>query len=431
MSRQYKHVYPNFRYIECDDFAAYLEKMASEGWILDSWPSSLKFRKEEPQELHYAVDIFPKTTDNDMSPTPATEEFAEYCRAAGWEFIDSRRKFCVFKQIRDDAVPIETEEEKFRNVTKAEGNLSLGNMIVDVALSVLWISEGLTLSFPEWFFSNFYLLIMVIWGAMGVGSVISYLSFIIFRQRTYRLIEVGEQVYYGKHKRSSFPARWGWAILVSVLLIGVMLTTDGMEPLVPIVAAAVAACLFVLWLISRLRPSRGESIAASVTLPFILLIIVMVAVFIAEDSIPDSSDLSQAPFNPADYTGVSESNVRMDSFDISSSIFGREVSVSLYYNHDEEHVSYWVYDSSWNALLNACEGRLADRYFGGSDPSDWYSDDQIDKYDLSVGGQTVSIQKDSLVCIIRYPKRLILIRSSSTLTDDEAQKITEIMVPEE
>ena len=48
----------------------------------------------------------------DTRPEPDTEEFADYCAAAGWEFIDSSRKFVVFKKIRQDAVPIFTEEEK-------------------------------------------------------------------------------------------------------------------------------------------------------------------------------------------------------------------------------------------------------------------------------------------------------------------------------
>ena len=38
------------------------------------------FEKEEPQNLEYAVEVFPEGNENDTKPEPETEEFAVYCR---------------------------------------------------------------------------------------------------------------------------------------------------------------------------------------------------------------------------------------------------------------------------------------------------------------------------------------------------------------
>ena len=44
-----KRVFRNFRYSECDDFAAYLSKMASNGWHFKGWRFGLIFEKCEPE----------------------------------------------------------------------------------------------------------------------------------------------------------------------------------------------------------------------------------------------------------------------------------------------------------------------------------------------------------------------------------------------
>ena len=82
-----KRIFRNFRYSECDDFAAFLSKMAGEGWHFKGWELGLIFEKREPQNVEYSVQIFVKGSDMDLKATKDTEEYAEYCKEAGWEYI--------------------------------------------------------------------------------------------------------------------------------------------------------------------------------------------------------------------------------------------------------------------------------------------------------------------------------------------------------
>ena len=115
-----KVVFGNFRYRECDNLALYLEKMAREGWIFRDWRLGMVFEKEEPQKLEYAVEVFSEGNENDTKPEPETEEFAVYCREAGWELVSSRKKLCIFRKLSQDAAPIMEPEERYRNIKKAE-----------------------------------------------------------------------------------------------------------------------------------------------------------------------------------------------------------------------------------------------------------------------------------------------------------------------
>ena len=76
--------------------------------------------KGEPQEKYYSAEVFPEGSEHDLRPDSDAIEYSGYCEAAGWKFLDGIRKFCVFERLRENAVPIITEEEKLANILKAE-----------------------------------------------------------------------------------------------------------------------------------------------------------------------------------------------------------------------------------------------------------------------------------------------------------------------
>ena len=71
------------------------------------------------------MEVFPKRGEEDNGPTRETREYADYCEAAGWKFVGSVRKFCIFEQVNGEAVPIVTDEERLANVAKAERGILL------------------------------------------------------------------------------------------------------------------------------------------------------------------------------------------------------------------------------------------------------------------------------------------------------------------
>ena len=122
MKAKTKTVLKGFDYMHCDDFAKYLSDMAAKGWHFKEWGLGLKFEKGEPEQATYAVEVFSKASENDLRPEPTTKEFAEYCEAAGWRFVDGKQKFCIFKKIDANAMELFTPEERVINSFK--GTLS-------------------------------------------------------------------------------------------------------------------------------------------------------------------------------------------------------------------------------------------------------------------------------------------------------------------
>ena len=112
-----------FGYTQCDELAAYLQTMAKKGWQFRRFRFGLLFDRCVPTDDEYDVQVFLKNEENDLAPNEDTLDFASYCEAAGWELVDSRNRFVVFRKTREDAVPILTPEERLDSVYRAQRDL--------------------------------------------------------------------------------------------------------------------------------------------------------------------------------------------------------------------------------------------------------------------------------------------------------------------
>ena len=108
-----------FQINECEAFKEYLEEMALKGWKLKCFKTYFCFEKIEPQKLYYAVEIFSKASTFDTVPTASTNEYIDYCREAGWDFICNVGQINIFVSDTKNAIPIETDEAlKLKTITK-------------------------------------------------------------------------------------------------------------------------------------------------------------------------------------------------------------------------------------------------------------------------------------------------------------------------
>lgn len=90
----------------------YLENQAKEGYMLEkAVGTAYYFRKAEPCEVKFAVDIFAKASIHDTIPAEKTEEYIEYCKEAGWEYVCSNGKVQIFYSKEKDAVDIESDSK--------------------------------------------------------------------------------------------------------------------------------------------------------------------------------------------------------------------------------------------------------------------------------------------------------------------------------
>lgn len=75
----------------------YFEQMVGNGWMLKEQNGIFwKFESCEPKRVRFQVDYFDKATISDSNPEKKTREYIEYCRACGWNYLDSMGKMQIF-----------------------------------------------------------------------------------------------------------------------------------------------------------------------------------------------------------------------------------------------------------------------------------------------------------------------------------------------
>ena len=116
MMKQTKRVWWSFSLWEADAFEQYLEKMATQGWFLESVGGSvMKFHRAEPAKRRYAALLVPRSSSLTGADSWKAEQFRKQCQEAGWNFECSGTFWQIF-YTTDDAVERTgdmTEEKQF------------------------------------------------------------------------------------------------------------------------------------------------------------------------------------------------------------------------------------------------------------------------------------------------------------------------------
>ena len=187
----------NFCYTERGAFAEYLHKMSLKGWHFAGWKWGMVFEQGEPEDIVYDVEIFSEAGEKDLRPEEETEEYAEYCRAAGWEFVDANRKFCVFRKVSEYAVPIVTETERVEEIWKAEGKRMLIPAIIFGIFAVDYLVTAVKTGIENWLFSDLHLFILFLLPDYFLGYVLQYIFALKWYLTGKKRISSGKPVKYG------------------------------------------------------------------------------------------------------------------------------------------------------------------------------------------------------------------------------------------
>ena len=187
----------NFCYTERGAFAEYLHKMSRKGWHFAGWKWGMVFEQGEPEDIVYDVEIFSEAGEKDLRPEEETEEYAEYCRAAGWEFVDGNRKFCVFRKVSENAVPIVTETERVEEIWKAEGKRMLIPAIIFGIFAVDYLVTAVKTGIENWLFSDLHLFILFLLPAYFLGYVLQYIFTLKWYLTGKKRVSSGKPVKYG------------------------------------------------------------------------------------------------------------------------------------------------------------------------------------------------------------------------------------------
>ena len=307
-----KRVLRNFRYMECGAFAEYLHRMSLKGWHFTKWKAGLVFERGEPADITYCVEIFTKGSEMDERLGEDAKEFAEYCAAAGWKLIDGKRRYCIFRKEREDAVPIVTEEERFRNVCRAErGQLFLAQAGLVLVAGSQWFAF-LTMDFAMYLFSAVRLTLLAMATLLLALRIFQGAEFGIWAVRSRGRIKRGGAADYG---RTVSRYVWNAGYFLSILGIFLAAVYEGSWHMAAALAAGLALALLLIWVIAWLRPDAVENLAIQIGFVFLLLVLITALLLGGSGErkgnsaeLPEKLPLTQEDYRGEDFCGQAGGN---------------------------------------------------------------------------------------------------------------------------
>ena len=361
--RRFKRIFKYYRYIESDAFAQYLHEMSLKGWHFKEWKFWLEFEKGESQDIEYAVEVFPKGSEMDVKPGMDAEEYAEYCRAAGWELVDGRRRFCIFRKISEITLPIVTEEERFSNICRAEWRWCLLSLLTTGVVYGTSAVRFTGSAFVIMLFSNAILFTLLTLALLPVYEVLQCIGMAVWQVKAWRKIRRGQRPVYGKRREMYVLYAIMILMLARLTFVWGSEGTAGSAVVLWIWIGIIMAVLAGLWFY---RPSRRENwvlqIAAGLGIGIILF--GGWSASLIGGSMDREEMLSAAqklPLVLTDYSRTDE-EITFSYYKERSSILGTMLSGTIEYGYppeegggafeEQERLSYTVYRTDIPWLLD-------------------------------------------------------------------------------
>ncbi|QLY80291.1 DUF2812 domain-containing protein [Clostridium intestinale] len=193
--KEIKTRYFNFEPYECLAVEEYLEMMAKQGWLLDKINRPFfRFKKIEPQNLRFYVDI-PNVREDRLG------DYIEYCKAAGWRYLDKLdSNFIFYAEDNDKTIDIHTDQnEKFRVVSK----MSLSNivlLVISILIYAFWIYTCLFV-IDDFLASNLWIITFFGMSTIVISNTIKVINFLLWRLKAKRNLTKNEFMPYNNYKQ--------------------------------------------------------------------------------------------------------------------------------------------------------------------------------------------------------------------------------------
>ena len=394
-----KTVLKAFSYLRCDDFAAYLTQMAAKGWHFKEWGAGLIFEKGTPEKVQYAVEVFIDGSEYDTRPDVHTQEFAEYCEAAGWKLLDAKRKFVIFQKVREDAVEILTPEERLETIAKEERKEIFRKMTISYLWTFMTLTRFRGSDFINYIFSNGLLLICAAWISLAFCATFRFLHYLIWKHISEGKIDRGEDIFFGGRKNLfAFTGGWySWVTIgISMVVIAGLTVTNQIGTLI-IMLLTVVVLGVMGYLIARFRPDSDTNQIIQIVVSILLVCAILtgtVIIFNLDSS--QNQDPAEVPLYYEDIGG--EAGEIQDIFvDRSTSIFGSALRCRVTYK--EENIGYSVYlsDHPW-VIDTIWENEMARKY------------NQTGEFVNELWGAVEARRNTAGEYLVKYPDAVVFIR---------------------
>ena len=196
---------------ECalDAIKEFLEEQAKQGFkLIRVEGSNYWFEEIEPCEIKYSVEIFNKASNYDTIPAKTTEEFIEFCREAGWNYISSRGKLLFFSSTKEDVIPITEPKEKLKTLFKSCFLPQFFSMfttpLIVVLVPMLLMCFTDIYSAAECFIDNLSLYSYMIYGIVSLAIFFSIKISIFYFSNKKRVDNGLDLVFFSKKKEDIF-----------------------------------------------------------------------------------------------------------------------------------------------------------------------------------------------------------------------------------
>ena len=186
-----------FSFYDHTGLEAHLERMAEQGWLLESIGSfTWNYRRMEPKKLTYSVCYFPRASQFDPGPSEEQETFYDFCAHTGWTLAAASAQMQVFYNERENPVPIDTdpvlEVDAIHQAAKKGWLISqllllaVGVMNFGQFLWQLFVNPIATLSSALWLFA------VVCWPVLFLLIGMDTATYFRWRRRALKAAEQGE-----------------------------------------------------------------------------------------------------------------------------------------------------------------------------------------------------------------------------------------------
>lgn len=251
----------------------YLEKCSSLGWI---------YRRGEAKKVHYAVTYFPKADVYDPAPSEEQLRFQEFCAHTGWELVASNAQMQIFRNHRENPIPIETDPViDVENIHASMKKILYPSWISGIVLSALQLRMQL-LNFSsqsvEYLSTGLYMFLALLWLMLLIHYATMFLAYLSWLRTARRNAADG---LFTDTKGASLLQRFFLALcsVIGILLLFSMSVTYGREiALISIggVLGIVGISLLFTWVMKKKKMDADTNRALSSIMTALLTFVFMV-----------------------------------------------------------------------------------------------------------------------------------------------------------
>lgn len=283
--KEIKKVLFTFAAYDYTGIEKYLEKQASEGWMLKRFTGVfMEFSKVEPKKLRFSVTYFSKATGFEPKPSKEQEHYMDLCEYTGWKFVTSCDQMQIFCTEDEYATPLETDPiMKVNNIHKSIKKIFILPYIVLLAvvlINVLMAFSGLFFDTIEVLANNFVVLSGICNTVALLLIIVEFIAYFKWKKKALKSAEDG--IFVESSGKTNFQYLVNVIVCVgAVFMIGQI---GGIIPLCLGIGIAIGAWaivigrIYLIGLFKRLGLSKNANRILS-TLVFAIIIIVM---FVAE-----------------------------------------------------------------------------------------------------------------------------------------------------